>query len=67
MKAAGMMPQGPAQQAPQEQQPKAPEGGGVPAGNTTGTGNANIGAATPVEPGMPEFSGQSPVFPEGVQ
>ena len=37
MKAAGMMPQAPAQQAPQEQQPKAPEGGGVPAGNMTGT------------------------------
>jgi hypothetical protein len=67
MKAAGMMPQGPAQQAPQEQQPKGPEGGGVPAGNVTGTGNANIGAATPVQPEMPEFSGQSPVFPEGVQ
>mgnify|MGYP003134160363 FL=1 len=67
MKAAGMMPQDPAQQAPQEQQPKAPEGGGVPAGNVTGTGNANIGPATPVEPEMPEFSGQSPVFPEGVQ
>ena len=67
MKAAGMMPQAPAQQAPQEQQPKAPEGGGVPAGNMTGTGNGNIGPATPVEPEMPEFSGQSPVFPEGVQ
>ena len=67
MKAAGMMPQAPAQQAPQEQQPKAPEGGGVPAGNRTGTGNGNIGPATPAEPEMPEFSGQSPVFPEGVQ
>ena len=67
MKAAGMMPQAPAQQAPQEQQPKAPEGGGVPAGNMTGTGNGNIGPATPAEPEMPEFSGQSPVFPEGVQ
>ena len=67
MKAAGMMPQAPAQQAPQEQQPKAPEGGGVPTGNMTGTGNGNIGPATPAEPEMPEFSGQSPVFPEGVQ
>ena len=67
MKAAGMMPQAPAQQAPQEQQPKAPEGGGVPAGNMTGTGNGNIGPTTPAEPEMPEFSGQSPVFPEGVQ
>jgi len=67
MKAAGMMPQAPAQQAPQEQQPKAPEGGGVPAGNVTGTGNGNIGPATPAEPEMPEFSGQSPLFPEGVQ
>lgn len=67
MKAAGMMPQTPAQQDPQEQQPKAPEGGGVPTGNMTGTGNGNIGPATPSEPEMPEFSGQSPVFPEGVQ
>ena len=67
MKAAGMMPQAPAQQAPQEQQPKAPEGGGVPTGNMTGTGNGNIGPATPAEPEMPEFSGQSPLFPEGVQ
>ena len=67
MKAAGMMPQAPAQQAPQEQQPKAPEGGVVPTGNMTGTGNGNIGPATPAEPEMPEFSGQSPVFPEGVQ
>ena len=33
----------------------------------TGTGNGNIGPATPAEPEMPEFSGQSPVFPEGVQ
>ena len=69
MKAAGMMPQTPAEQAPQQQpqQPKAPEGGGVPTGNQTGTGNGNIGPATPAEPEMPEFSGQSPLFPEGVQ
>jgi len=65
MKAAGMMPQAP---SAGPEGPPTPEGGGAPTStNPAGVGNANIGPGAAPEPEMPGFSGQSPVFPEGVQ
>ena len=65
MKAAGMMPQAPAQQAPQ---PTAPEGGGIPAStNPAQTGNGNIGPGGAPEPGMEGFSAPPLVSNEGIQ
>jgi len=65
MKAAGMMPQAPAQQAPQ---PTAPEGGGIPAStNPAQTGNGNIGPGGAPEPGMEGFSAPPLGSNEGIQ
>jgi hypothetical protein len=68
MKAAGMMPQAPSAGPEGPEGPPTPEGGGAPTStNPAGVGNANIGPGAAPEPEMPGFSGQSPVFPEGVQ
>jgi len=65
LKAAGMMPGAPTEQAAQ---PRAPEGGGMPAStNPAQTGNGNIGPGGAPEPDMPGFSAPLPGSNEGIQ